>query len=130
MHLVWTGQPSSFMHFLHFALFRIIPVWSTQAYFTMVLNMLIDYPRVFSATQLNLVHPRLKSPHPLHKTLILMACRLSGDPSMSSIFQKKLPMLSCNHGDHLLRNNTRSILISGCNFVNKDRLIRCLPLLT
>ena len=58
----------------------VIPRWTTQPLFTVVLSLLIDMPRVLKASAQNLIHPALDSPHPLHQRLELLVCKLSGNP--------------------------------------------------
>ena len=104
------------------------PLWTTQPYFTAVLSLLTETPRVFNASVQNLIHPTLDGPHPLHQRLQLMVCKLSGDPCKSLRFRQTLSTSSCIHGETALRNNIKFILTSGCNFAVKERLIRCIPL--
>ena len=106
----------------------VIPLWTTQPYFTAVLSLLTETPRVFNASVQNLIHPTLDGPHPLHQRLQLMVCKLSGDPCKSLRFRQTLSTSSCIHGETALRNNIKFILTSGCNFAVKERLIRCIPL--
>ena len=70
----------------------VLPLWPNQAYFTSVLNLLIDTPRTFKASRTNLTHPVWTSPHPLHQSLVLMVCKLSGIPRMSAQFRRRLPI--------------------------------------
>ena len=58
----------------------VVPRWTTQPSFTVVLNLLIDIPRVMKASAQNLIHPTLDSPHPLHQRLELLVSKLSGNP--------------------------------------------------
>ena len=53
----------------------VIPRWKTQPFFTFVLNLLIDKPRILKASAQSLVHPTLDSPHPLHQRLELLVCK-------------------------------------------------------
>ena len=106
----------------------VIPLWTTQPYFTAVLSLLTETPRVFNASVQNLIHPTLDGPHPLHQRLQLMVCKLSGDPCKSLRFRQTLSTSSCIHGETALRNNIKCILTSGCNFALKERMIRCIPL--
>ena len=39
----------------------IIPLWTTQPYFTVVLGLLVDAPRVLRASAQNLIHPTLEA---------------------------------------------------------------------
>ena len=45
----------------------VIPRWTTQPFFTVVLSLLTDMPLILKASAQNLVHPALSSPHPLHQ---------------------------------------------------------------
>ena len=106
----------------------VIPLWTTQPYFTAVLSLLTETPRVLNALVQNLIHPTLDGPHPLHQRLQLMVCKLSGDPCKSLRFRQTLSTSSCIRGETALRNNIKCISTSGCNFAVKERLIRCIPL--
>ena len=52
----------------------VIPLWTTQPYFTAVLSLLTETPRVLNASVQNLIHPTLDGPHPLHQRLQSMVC--------------------------------------------------------
>ena len=86
----------------------VIPLWTTQPYFTAVLSLLTETPRVFNASVQNLVHQTLDGPHPLHQLLQLMVCKLSGDPCKSLRFRQTLSTSSCIHGETALRNKAKS----------------------
>ena len=133
----------SFMHFPLFVLFPdmckkiiqdqatgilIIPKWTTQPYFTVVLSLLTDTPRVLRASAQNLVHPTLAGPHPLHHRLELLVCKLSGNPCKSHSFRQTLSRLSCIPGEIVLTNSTECISTSGYDFVVKDHMIPSIPL--
>ena len=79
----------------------VIPLWPNQAYFTSVLNLLIDTPRTFKASRTYFTHPMWTSPHPLHQSLVLMVCKLSGSTCMSAQFRPRLPILLCSPGNIL-----------------------------
>ena len=106
----------------------VIPLWPTQAYFTSVLNLLIETPRIFKMSRMNLVHPVWTSPHPLHQSLVLMVCKLSGIPCMSATFRRRLPISLCSPGEILHTNSIEFTSTNGYTFVAKNRLIRCIPL--
>lgn len=57
-----------------------IPLWTTQPYFTAVLSLLTETPRVLNASVQDLIHPTLDVPHSLRQQLQLMVCKLSSDP--------------------------------------------------
>ena len=84
----------------------VIPLWPTQTYFTSVLNLLIETPRIFKTSRMTLVHPVWTSPHPLHQSLVLMVCKLSGIPCMSATFRRRLPIPLCSPGEILHTNST------------------------
>lgn len=58
----------------------IAPVWPTQTYFAFLLSMLVDLPRHFKAIRSNLMHPSFHQAHPLSSQLVLLACKVSGNP--------------------------------------------------
>ena len=97
----------------------IIPLWPSQAYFTSVLNLLVDMPRTFKASGTNLMHPVWTSPHSLHKSLVLMVCKLSGIPYMSAQFRRRLPISLCCPGEILHTNSIKCTSTNGYNFVAK-----------
>ena len=106
----------------------IIPMWPSQAYFSAVMNLLIDIPLVVRATAKNLIHPKLDLPHPLSRNLTLMVCRLSGNPCLSAEFLQKLPMSSCCPGEEVPKSNTMFTSINGYSFVAKGHVIHCIQL--
>ena len=106
----------------------IVSVWTTQVWFTGLLSLLIAQPRVFHVTNHVLSNPLLPGSHPLHPKLYLMACKLSGDTSLTAAFLHKLPTLSCLPRGKVHKSNTMCTLTNGPNFVLKGKLIHCLPL--
>ncbi len=97
-------------------------------WFTGVLNLLIDYSRVFQVTDVVLSNPLLPGPHPLNPKLYLMACKLSGVISLTTAFLRTLPKSSCLPGSQVHKSNTMCTFTNGSNFVLKGKLIHCLPL--
>ena len=73
----------------------IIPMWTAQPYFTVVLGLVTDTQRVLRASAQNLAHPTLASPHPLHHRLELLVCKLSGNPCKSQSFLQTLSRFRC-----------------------------------
>ncbi len=106
----------------------IVPMWTTQPWFTGVLNLLIDYPRVFQVTDVVLSNHLLPGPHALNPKLYLMACKLSGVISLTTAFLRTLPKSSCLPGSQVHKSNTMCTFTNGSNFVLKGKLIHCLPL--
>ena len=106
----------------------VIPRWTTQPFFTVVLNLLTDMPLILKASAQNLVHPTLSSPHPLHQRLDLLVCKLSGNPCNTQGFHQTLLKSSCSPGGTVHANSTKCISTSGYSFVVKGHMIHCIPL--
>jgi hypothetical protein len=103
----------------------VVPMWTTQVWFTRLLSLLIDHPKVFKVTRDVLSNPFLGNLHPLSHKLVLMACRISGIPSLTSRFLQKLPTSLCAPGNPALRNNIQLTLQNGPSFVSHGKLIQC-----
>ena len=101
----------------------IAPLWTTQPWFTLLLNLLTDYPLVLPQSDTLLVQPHTNAVHPLSKRLQLIACRVSGNPSASELFQAKLPTSSYSLGLLVPKNNMPLISRSGMPFVLNEKLI-------
>ena len=56
----------------------IIPMWTTQLWFTLLLNLLTDNHLVLPQTDSLLFLPHSDTVHPLSRQLQLMACKVSG----------------------------------------------------
>ena len=69
----------------------LIPVWPTQTWFPLVLQVLYNQPWIFKPSANLLRHAHFKEPHPPHKSLHLMVSSLSGTPSHSKTFLQTLP---------------------------------------
>ena len=95
----------------------LVPFWPTQAFFPILLRMLISFP-VFIDRSPGLLHlpsqPQLK--HPLHHKLQLLACVISGNPCKHQAFLKTLKTLYCTPGELTQENNTLATSINGHNF--------------
>ena len=81
----------------------VAPVWTTQPWFTTIMEMSIDYPRVLPNYKTSLQIQGSDKVHPLYPKIILMACLLSGEPSKVAEFQKQPPTSLCRHGDQALK---------------------------
>ena len=106
----------------------VIPRWTTQPFFTVVLNLLIDMPRILKASAQNLVYPTLDSPHPLHQRLELLVCKLSGNLCKTQRFRQTLLKSSRSPGETVRASSTKCISTSGYSFVMKGQMIHCIPL--
>lgn len=97
----------------------VVPLWTTQSWFPLVLQLLYDHPRILPPATNLLQHPHWEHPHPLHNKLHLMVCPLSGNPLESLTFLQRPQRLSWLHGEQGHRNNIKPILSSGWHFVIK-----------
>ena len=87
----------------------VVPIWITQPWFTILLNLLMDQPLVLPQSDYLLTLPHSNAVHPLSKRLQLMACKGSGNPSNREKFQTKLPTSSYGLGQLVPRNSTHHI---------------------
>jgi hypothetical protein len=101
----------------------VVPVWTTQVWYNKVLELLIEHPRILPQQEdlLYLVHS--KERHPLRKSIVMMACRLSGDISKTRAFRQMLPISSWHLGEAVQRNSTRLSIKDGFLSVVKGKLI-------
>ncbi|CAH3107097.1 unnamed protein product [Pocillopora meandrina] len=76
----------------------LVPLWSTQPWFPVLLQSLVDHPRFLPQPRNLLTQPHSTTPHPLEKTLKLLACDFSGKASSRETFQMQLNQLSCSPG--------------------------------
>ncbi|KAI9555870.1 hypothetical protein GHT06_018387 [Daphnia sinensis] len=69
----------------------VCPLWPSQPWFPLLLEIAMNIPRVFSAHPF-LIHSNSLEPHPLlqSKKFLLSAWRLSGDASKSEAFRQQL----------------------------------------
>lgn len=102
----------------------IVPKWPTQPWFGRLLNLLVEEPLILPRVKNLVTQPSSGDPHELNKSLVLMSCRLSGRPTDSSTFQRRLPKSSCPPGGIPPNFNTKHTSNSGWNFVVHGRLIR------
>ena len=96
----------------------IVPMWTTQAWFPMLLRPLTDHPLVLPKGPRPLTLPfNQDKVHPLQKTLILLAWKLSGNPLHQKAFRKKLPKSYYNPGDGVHTNSTPLTSTNGYCYV-------------
>ena len=107
----------------------IVPLWSTQVWFPLMLRLLIAHPRRLPPRrdllrlpgQANLVHP-------LNKKLALLAIHISGKPSANISYRKQLCKLSATPGGEEPGPSMTPLLEDGDSFVLEGRLIPIIPL--
>ncbi|CAG2238902.1 unnamed protein product [Mytilus edulis] len=75
----------------------VAPLWPTQAWFTLMTQMLIDTPILVMARKDILTLPYKDTVHPLNKTLNLMICHVSGNSLLTEEFRQ-----NCQHHVMLL----------------------------
>ena len=100
----------------------ILPVWSTQHWFSEMLKLAIDYPIMIPPNSLQLQLKTKQEIHPIEK-LRLMAVRLSGKRWKSSQFRLQLPTSSWQAGGLQLNPSMQPILKGGQIFVVEEKLI-------
>ena len=102
----------------------IVPLWTTQTWYTELMTLLIDYPLMLPRFDnlLTLVNSDRK--HPLIHKLQLMACRLSGDRSKTETFRSRQPIFCSRLGAKEHKNSMSHTLKSGFHSVVKNRLIQ------
>jgi hypothetical protein len=81
----------------------VVPLWPTQCWYPMLMELLIQTPLILPREILSLPHSREK--HPLHKKLTLVACRLSGKIWKCERYREKLQISSWRPGDQGQNNN-------------------------
>ena len=103
----------------------VVPLWTTQGWFTNLLSLLVDTPILIPQQEDVVILPGSEKLHPLRKRLQLIAVKISGVRSENTTFQEKLPTSSWQPGDMAHTNNIVSISKDGTDFVYKGRLIVC-----
>jgi hypothetical protein len=106
----------------------IVPLWPTQIWYTQLLQLLIDFPRVLPRRNKLLWIPQTEKIHPLEKQMRLIACHLSGKISKNKEFHLKLPISSLRLGDIVRKNNIQFTSKIGFNSVVKGRSVQFLQL--
>ena len=102
----------------------IIPHWNTQYWLPTIIRLLVEKLVLIPASENMLRLPFDKSRiHPLYPKLDLLAVRVSGVPSRTSSFLKKLRESSSIPGDQEHRNVTGQFGTSGTSFVLKGTRI-------
>ena len=106
----------------------IAPVWPTQSWYPLLLQLLINQPIRLPRLDNLLTLPHSLEQHPLRNKLDLAAWTLSGKLSQTRDFRRNLLRSSVPHGQLALKNSTKECGTSGLAGVVKDRLIYFKPL--
>ncbi|XP_068739556.1 uncharacterized protein [Montipora capricornis] len=104
----------------------IVPLWTTQTWFTNLLSLLVDVPRIFRVTKKVLSHPVRGDAYPLCPKLHLLACKVSGVSSLSATFRSRLPTCLCLLGDQPRENSVILTSADGEHLRYKRKLIHCI----
>ena len=102
----------------------VCPIWPTQVWFPVLMQMLVRAPLVLPPDILKLpFKPTLK--HKQNKSLRLIARHLSGNPTLVKDFQANLLTSCVHHGEIAPKNNIRSISKNGYISVINGKVIQC-----
>ena len=100
----------------------IVPLWKTQAWFSVLINLLVDNPLVLPQADnlLNSPSHGCITPAQEESKIDSMQTKLSGQASCRQMFLEKQQTLSCNRGQKDRLNNTIPISETGlgCVVVN------------
>ena len=87
-------------------------------------------PRVFRVEKDVLTNPLWGPTHSLRSKLMLMACKVSGDASLTAKYLQKLPMSSSTPGDQVRKNSTQFTSIAGPQFCDERQINSISPSVT
>ena len=107
----------------------VLPLWPTQPWFPVMMDLLVDHPRLVEPNPTNLLlqgNPLLL--HPLHTKLSLLVTLLSGRPLETLAYRKALPTSSPMPGERVPRGNMTPLYDDGEHIVDNGKLIPLLPL--
>ena len=101
----------------------VAPIWATQIWFPLLLNLLVEVPLVLPPGCVSLPQD-ISAVHPLGKRLRLAAMRISGDPLKREVFRRGLQTFYATPGELARRSNIDGTWIDGWNFVSDGKMIR------
>ena len=102
----------------------ILPLWPTQIWYSVILELLIDNPVILPRKRKLLSLPAVDKVHPLINQMTLIACRISGNRTKTEDFQKKLQASSWLLGDKVRKNSMLPIFEDGYVSVVRGKLVR------
>jgi ribonuclease HI len=106
----------------------IAPVWPTQPWFAVLMKLIVRNPVILPHQNLLYLPHQNEVQHPLQKTLIMMACLVSGIPSENKDFLEQLPASSCRPGNTQQNASMAAILKNGFSTVIKNKYLQFHPL--
>ena len=101
----------------------IAPVWTTQSWYPLLLQLLIDKPILLPRKDNLLFQPHSQTLHPMRDHLVLAAWKLSGNPLETEAFLMKQPVSLPHLGRRGPINNTIQHGNSGVAGVHRGKLI-------
>ena len=101
----------------------IVPWWPTAVWWPQMLRLLVDRPLLLPKGKRVLQLTHVKKPHPLHKTLTMLAVRLSGKDSENRDFLQRCVTFSKHRSETQPKNNMTRISKNGNAIVFKEKLI-------
>ena len=107
----------------------VLPLWPTQPWFPVMMDLLVDHPRLVKPNPNNLLikgNPLLL--HPLHTKLSLLVTLLSGRPLETLAYRKAIPNFSPMPGEMVPRGNMTPLYDDGEHIVANGKLTPLLPL--
>ena len=109
----------------------IVRYWTTQSWFTLLLNLLVDNPLLLPQSDNLLLMPHTGEQHPLRKKMRLIECKPCGKASCREMFFTiaKQPKSSCIPRKMPPSSNTNLTFKPGSSCVVNGRLILMIHLL-
>ena len=102
----------------------VVPCWSTQPWWPLVMGLLVQEPVVLPKKKQTLFLPQQPDlVHPRHQKLTLLICHLSRNHLKTEAFRTRLPRSSCSPGERAPNNNINHSSLNGNSTVVKGRLI-------
>ena len=95
----------------------VVPLWPTQPWFPVMLDLLIDHPRHIAPDSRNLHIPGNPLLHPLHKRLTLLVTLLSGQRSLVEAYHTSLHNSSLMPGERAPKSSITPLYEDGGNIV-------------
>ena len=103
----------------------IVPLFTTQPWFTRLLRILISEPLLLPKSQNCLYFPYRTKKQPNLPKFQLIACHVSGKSTKTKEFLLKLQTLSCNLGNLVQKRNTVTTKNTGYSFLLNGTRIHC-----
>ena len=97
----------------------VVPLWTTQNWYPVLNNMMIDCPLVVTSSTEHLLLPTHPTQvHPLHPRLRMVIAHVSGKKGKIISFRQKLMQYCWQHGDPVPKQDTKTYCTNGNHFVS------------